>query len=158
MRDGMPGPGWWIASDGRWYPPELHPDVRAWAKKVIVEDAPPPTSPPPPPISMPPSSLDTSHAVSSPSVSSPRVPAPGLSNGKAAFLDSLRSSNGTQVATRDRAGTTDAAREPLVRAANVSSSVPGWRWAHSSSSCTSPGDTTFARRSTPARRQRHRRR
>ena len=27
MRDGMPGPGWWIASDGRWYPPELHPDV-----------------------------------------------------------------------------------------------------------------------------------
>ena len=29
MRDGMPGPGWWIASDGQWYPPELHPDVRA---------------------------------------------------------------------------------------------------------------------------------
>ena len=29
MRDGMPAPGWWIASDGRWYPPELHPDVRA---------------------------------------------------------------------------------------------------------------------------------
>jgi hypothetical protein len=27
MRDGMPAPGWWIASDGRWYPPELHPDV-----------------------------------------------------------------------------------------------------------------------------------
>ena len=20
------GPGWWIASDNRWYPPELHPD------------------------------------------------------------------------------------------------------------------------------------
>jgi hypothetical protein len=31
MRDGMPGPGWWIASDGNWYPPELHPDVRAAA-------------------------------------------------------------------------------------------------------------------------------
>ncbi len=22
-------PGWWIASDGKWYPPELHPTVRA---------------------------------------------------------------------------------------------------------------------------------
>lgn len=22
-----PGPGWWLASDLRWYPPELHPDV-----------------------------------------------------------------------------------------------------------------------------------
>ena len=21
-------PGWWIASDGKWYPPELHPSVR----------------------------------------------------------------------------------------------------------------------------------
>lgn len=24
--EGSPGEGWWIASDGRWYPPELHPD------------------------------------------------------------------------------------------------------------------------------------
>lgn len=31
-------PGWWQASDGRWYPPELHPDATAVA--------PPPTSPP----------------------------------------------------------------------------------------------------------------
>jgi hypothetical protein len=22
------GQGWWIASDGKWYPPELHPSVR----------------------------------------------------------------------------------------------------------------------------------
>ncbi len=21
-----PGPGWWLASDGNWYPPETHPD------------------------------------------------------------------------------------------------------------------------------------
>ncbi len=27
MSDGSPGPGWWLASDGRWYPPETHPDV-----------------------------------------------------------------------------------------------------------------------------------
>lgn len=25
MNDGAPGPGWWIASDGQWYPPETHP-------------------------------------------------------------------------------------------------------------------------------------
>jgi len=22
-----PGPGWWLASDGQWYPPELHPEA-----------------------------------------------------------------------------------------------------------------------------------
>jgi len=28
MSDKCEGPGWWIASDGKWYPPELHPSVR----------------------------------------------------------------------------------------------------------------------------------
>ncbi len=28
MSDEPQGPGWWIASDGKWYPPELHPSVR----------------------------------------------------------------------------------------------------------------------------------
>src|ERR1700734_556463 len=28
MSDRAQGPGWWQASDGRWYPPESHPDVR----------------------------------------------------------------------------------------------------------------------------------
>ncbi len=28
MSDASQGPGWWIASDGKWYPPELHPAVR----------------------------------------------------------------------------------------------------------------------------------
>jgi hypothetical protein len=27
MSDWAPGPGWWQASDGRWYPPESHPSV-----------------------------------------------------------------------------------------------------------------------------------
>ena len=26
MSDTSPGPGWWLASDGRWYPPEAQPD------------------------------------------------------------------------------------------------------------------------------------
>src|SRR5664279_4026743 len=28
MSDISAVPGWWIASDGKWYPPELHPSVR----------------------------------------------------------------------------------------------------------------------------------
>jgi hypothetical protein len=39
MTDVSPGPGWWLASDGHWYPPHLHPDVRARAD-VVVDDAP----------------------------------------------------------------------------------------------------------------------
>ncbi len=33
-----PGPGWWLASDRRWYPPELHPDVvgRWWEHPAAV--------------------------------------------------------------------------------------------------------------------------
>ncbi len=29
MSDGSQGPGWWIASDGKWYPPHLHPNYQA---------------------------------------------------------------------------------------------------------------------------------
>src|SRR5579863_7425155 len=35
------GPGWWIASDGKWYPPHLHPDYQ------------PPAAPPPQPPAAP---------------------------------------------------------------------------------------------------------
>ena len=28
MSDVSGGAGWWVASDGRWYPPELHPSAR----------------------------------------------------------------------------------------------------------------------------------
>ena len=31
MTDVSQGPGWWMASDHKWYPPELHPAVRAAA-------------------------------------------------------------------------------------------------------------------------------
>jgi hypothetical protein len=98
MRDGIPGPGWWIASDGRWYPPDLHPDVRA-AAAVVVEEPTPPASPS---SNSPLSTLDISHDISDTK----------LSNGKEAFLATLRSSNGTPVATRERADTTEAAQRP----------------------------------------------
>lgn len=29
MSDAAQGPGWWQASDGRWYPPEQHPSYRS---------------------------------------------------------------------------------------------------------------------------------
>lgn len=34
MSDFSRGPGWWIASDGKWYPPELHPSKRPPAPPV----------------------------------------------------------------------------------------------------------------------------
>lgn len=34
MTDSSPGPGWWLASDGNWYPPHLHPDALAHATEV----------------------------------------------------------------------------------------------------------------------------
>ncbi len=37
MSDQARGPGWWVASDGKWYPPETHPNYR------------PPPPPPPQP-------------------------------------------------------------------------------------------------------------
>jgi|GEM_PF-3210550 len=34
MSDVAQGPGWWIASDGKWYPPEQHPSVRDQAREA----------------------------------------------------------------------------------------------------------------------------
>jgi hypothetical protein len=43
MTDVSQGPGWWMASDHKWYPPELHPAVRAaavtQAASALVADA-----------------------------------------------------------------------------------------------------------------------
>ena len=98
MRDGIPGPGWWIASDGRWYPPDLHPDVRA-AAAVVVEEPSPPASP------WTDSSLATFDISRDISDGKP-------SNGNQAFLATLPSSNGTQIAPQERADTTEAAQQP----------------------------------------------
>jgi hypothetical protein len=42
MSDTSQGPGWWRASDGKWYRPEQHPNYR------------PPPPPPPPSLPAPP--------------------------------------------------------------------------------------------------------
>ena len=36
MTDSSPGPGWWLASDGNWYPAHLHPDVRARVTQPVT--------------------------------------------------------------------------------------------------------------------------
>ena len=36
VSDVSQGPGWWIASDGRWYPPERHPNHQPGARSVLV--------------------------------------------------------------------------------------------------------------------------
>jgi hypothetical protein len=40
MSDQAEGPGWWIASDGKWYPPELHPAGRDQSPGLSPERAP----------------------------------------------------------------------------------------------------------------------
>jgi hypothetical protein len=48
MSDVSQGDGWWEAKDGKWYPPERHPDYKAPAQ-VVAPVAP---TPPPPPSSL----------------------------------------------------------------------------------------------------------
>ncbi len=47
-------PGWWQASDGRWYPPELHPDATAVAPGPSLDKAPPSPGFAPPGVGDPP--------------------------------------------------------------------------------------------------------
>lgn len=56
MSETPQGPGWWQASDGKWYPPHTHPNYRPAAGQPMM----PPGSAPPgsvPPGSVPPGSL-----------------------------------------------------------------------------------------------------
>jgi hypothetical protein len=41
MSDSSPGPGWWQASDSKWYPPELHPSVTEAARREAPDTAAP---------------------------------------------------------------------------------------------------------------------
>jgi Domain of unknown function (DUF4389) len=46
MSDVSQGPGWWIASDGKWYPPEQHPDYQPAPPPIEPGGAFPPMPPP----------------------------------------------------------------------------------------------------------------
>ena len=49
MSDVSQGPGWWQASDGKWYAPELHPDYQPPTEAVAPTPPDPPQEPPPEP-------------------------------------------------------------------------------------------------------------
>jgi hypothetical protein len=71
MSEFSQGPGWWLASDGRWYPPEQHPD---YVVPLPVEPVEPHRVEPPlvPPVPLPPGTADTPE----PEPPAPGVPAP----------------------------------------------------------------------------------
>ena len=47
MSDGSQGPGWWVASDGRWYAPEQHPNAQAPLPAPPLPNPPGYSAPPP---------------------------------------------------------------------------------------------------------------
>ena len=50
MSDTSQGPEWWLASDGKWYPPTSHPNyVAPPVDEAAAADLAPPPPPPPPP-------------------------------------------------------------------------------------------------------------
>ena len=43
MSDSSQGEGWWLASDGKWYAPEQHPDYQPPASSTVAQAPPRPT-------------------------------------------------------------------------------------------------------------------
>src|SRR5438477_11127816 len=80
MSDTGQGEGWWQASDGKWYPPDQHPDFQAGATQSMGAAEPPPTAamPPVPPPGPPTAATSPSGPVGPP----PGAPGAGSSNAK----------------------------------------------------------------------------
>lgn len=49
MSDASQGPGWWVASDGKWYAPELHPNYVPPPPPAVANPPAPQSATPPPP-------------------------------------------------------------------------------------------------------------
>ena len=60
MSDVQVQPGWWQASDGKWYPPERHPEYRPQGLPPLPQDSglQEPSQPPIPPTMQPPFAQD----------------------------------------------------------------------------------------------------
>jgi hypothetical protein len=80
MTDTSPGPGWWLASDGRWYPPHLHPRSRP-----AGSDGPRPAADPPP--SSAPAPAGAHATAPRPAAPTPSTPAPAPVRGPAGGID-----------------------------------------------------------------------
>jgi hypothetical protein len=81
MSDVSQGPGWWRASDGRWYPPEQHPDYvpPPPAPPPAVPEVPPAVTPPLPPVPPTPLGPPLSGPFGTPPLQSPYGVPPGQS-------------------------------------------------------------------------------
>jgi hypothetical protein len=75
MSEESQGPGWWIASDGQWYAPHLHPSVRDGRSEAPEEKAPERTAPVTRPGTWLPSSSGP-HPIQSPEISRPTTGRP----------------------------------------------------------------------------------
>src|SRR3954452_13173328 len=124
MSDATQGPGWWQATDGKWYPPEQHPDLgnpTEPVESVAPTEAVPPTAPPAPPapptqvIAPVPPPVPPGPPIGPPPGAVPGGPPPGSNRGKiiaivaviaaivivAALLLANRDSDDTKVAASD---------------------------------------------------------
>jgi hypothetical protein len=72
MSDASQGPGWWLAADGKWYPPE---QAAPPPPSAPPPPAPPPPVAPPPPAAAPPSAA-TPTPEAAPTTPMPVAPAP----------------------------------------------------------------------------------
>ena len=86
MSDTGQGEGWWQASDGKWYPPQQHPDYQAEATQPVPAAEPPATAamPPVPPVppGVPPGAIPPPGAASGPVGPPPGAPGAASSNAK----------------------------------------------------------------------------
>lgn len=83
MSDQPEGQGWWLASDGKWYAPELHPGLShdALTQELPTVGSPPPVPPPPPvapPVPPPPvaptgSTVEPAYSQHPPTLTNPLV-------------------------------------------------------------------------------------
>lgn len=93
------GAGWWMASDHKWYPPELHPDVFHTAPTEEIPQATGDLPPPPPPhLYQPPTEQVPIPATQvAPGPSAPGRPAPGDPTGSGGDKRSSGTSRSTIV-------------------------------------------------------------
>lgn len=86
MTDSSQGPGWWQASDGKWYAPEAHPDFGgAPTEAVEAASTPPeppqaPPAPPSPPVP-PTEAMPAAGPPAGPPLGAPGGPPPGAPGG-----------------------------------------------------------------------------
>lgn len=152
MSDANQGPGWWQAADGKWYPPEQHPDFGPDATQAIPESGPPPTAamPPVPPRPSAPLGPPPGAPLGPP----PGAPGAGSNNAKwivvgavaaaivllTAFLLLRDDDKNTNVAASSSSSTTETSSESESASESSSSSTKSSSSSTSSSSAEGIGD------------------